>query len=66
MVFVGTGVWIAVSVEADALHEVAKHYYANLLARRVSLFSSNYVFDETLTRIRYDFGHELACRIIYA
>jgi len=62
MVFVDTGGWIAVTVEADALHEVAKPYYANLLAQQVSLFSSNYVFNETLTRIRYDFGHELACR----
>ena len=62
MVFVDTGGWIAVAVEADTLHEVAKPYYANLLARRVLLFSSNYVFDETLTRIRYDFGHDLACR----
>jgi len=62
MVFVDTGGWIAITVEADALHEVAKPYYANLLVRRVPFFSSNYVFDETLTRIRYNFGHDLACR----
>ena len=45
MAFVDTGGWIAVAVEADTLHEVAKSYCANLLARRFLLFSSNYVFD---------------------
>jgi predicted nucleic acid-binding protein len=62
MVFVDTGGWIAVAVDSDTFHDAARIYYASLLLRRVPLFTSNYVLDETMTRIRYDAGHELACR----
>jgi uncharacterized protein len=62
MVFVDTGGWIAVAVASDSLHKVALSYYLELVAKQVSLFSSNYVLDETITRIRYDFGHAQACR----
>ncbi|MCL1893768.1 MAG: PIN domain-containing protein [Holophagaceae bacterium] len=30
--------------------------------KRVPLFTFNYVLDETITRIRYDGGHALACQ----
>ncbi|NWG14523.1 MAG: PIN domain-containing protein [Acidobacteria bacterium] len=62
MVFVDTGGWIAVSVASDSLHQLAQTYYEDLLSRRVSLFTSNFVLDETITRIRYDIGHAAACR----
>jgi predicted nucleic acid-binding protein len=62
MVFVDTGGWIAVSVASDSLHRVAQNYYEDLLSRRVPLFTSNFVLDETITRIRYDNGHAAACR----
>lgn len=62
MVFVDTGGWIAVSVASDSLHQVAQIYYEDLLSRRVPLFTSNFVLDETITRIRYDIGHPAACR----
>ena len=62
MVFVDTGAWIAVMVPTDSLHEIAGACYANLLSRRLPLFTSNYVIDETLTRISYDAGHAAACR----
>ena len=62
MVFVDTGGWIAVAVASDAFHDAAASYYADLLSRRVPLFTSNYVLDETVTRIRYDGGHALACQ----
>jgi predicted nucleic acid-binding protein len=64
MVFVDTGAWIAVMVQADAYHEAAKTCYRRLLSRRLPLVASNYVFDETLTRIRYDAGHAAACRFL--
>ena len=62
MVFVDTGGWIAVNVASDSLHQVAQIYYEDLLSRRVPLFTSNFVLDETITRIRYDIGHAAACR----
>jgi uncharacterized protein len=62
MVFVDTGGWIAVAVTSDSLHELALNYYLNLIAKRVRLFTSNYILDEAITRIRYDFGHAQACR----
>jgi len=62
MLFVDTGGWIAVAVDTDIFHDAARRYYINLLSRRVPLFTSNYVLDETLTRIRYNAGHDLACR----
>jgi len=62
MVFVDTGAWIAVMGKSDSFHEAAKPYYTNLILRRVPLFTSNYVLDETFTRIRYDAGHDIACR----
>jgi hypothetical protein len=49
MLFVDTG-WIAVNVAPDFLHRVAKIYFEDLLSRRVPLFTSNFVLDETITR----------------
>jgi predicted nucleic acid-binding protein len=49
-------------VVSDSLHPVAQIYYEDLLSERVPLFTSNFVLDETITRIRYDIGHAAACR----
>jgi len=62
MVFIDTGGWIAVAVVSDAFHEAALSYYFDLISNSVRLFTSNYVLDETITRIRYDFGHLQALR----
>jgi len=62
MVFVDTGGWIAIAEPTDTYHDVAKLHYARLLMRRVRLFTSNYVIDETMTRLRYDVSHSIACR----
>ena len=51
MAFVDTGGWIAVNVASDSLHEAARTYYENLLSRRIRLFTSNYVLDETVAHI---------------
>src|SRR2546425_5808670 len=62
MVFIDTGGWIAVAVVSDAFHEAALSYYFDLISNSVRLFTSNYVLDETITCIRYDFGHLQALR----
>lgn len=59
-VFVDTGAWIAVAIKKDQYHEVAKDYYTELLRKNEKLFTSFYVLDETVTRIRYDADHSKA------
>lgn len=58
--FVDTGAWIALLVEADQYHEIAVVHYEELLQGRAHLFTSDFVLDETVTRIRYDATHAAA------
>ena len=59
-VFVDTGGWYAVASEDDRYHEVGTLYYLDLLDEGAYLLTSDYILDESLTRLRYDFGHALA------
>lgn len=59
-VFIDTGGWVAIAVKKDQYHEVAKDYYTELLRRHEKLFTSFYVLDETVARIRYDADHSKA------
>lgn len=59
-VFVDTGGWYAVSVENDRFHDAATRHFQSLLDSGASLLTSDYILDETLTRIRYDGGHSAA------
>ena len=56
MIFVDTGGWIALLKRDDVLHQVARTHYGQLIARRERLLTTNYVVDETATRLRYDAG----------
>ena len=58
--FVDTGGWLAVVVQTDQYHDVAVLHYEALINRRERLFTSDYVLDETMTRIRYDASHSTA------
>jgi uncharacterized protein len=58
--FVDTGGWLAVVVQTDQYHEVGVLHYEVLINRRERLFTSDYVLDETVTRIRYDASHSTA------
>ncbi|MHB2016615.1 MAG: type II toxin-antitoxin system VapC family toxin [Candidatus Xenobia bacterium] len=55
-----TGAWIAISLRADRLHRTASQALRNLVRRRSLLVTSDYVFSETVTRLRYDAGHQAA------
>lgn len=59
-VFVDTAGWYAVSSADDRWHQVATHYYLNMLDQRFRLLTSDYILDETITRLRYDVSHESA------
>lgn len=61
-IFVDTGGWIAVAAEHDKYHQVATRYFESHLLAGTRLLTSDYVLDETLTRIRYDIGHKAALR----
>lgn len=64
MIFVDTGAWIALSDQSDQYHAAARSVYGRLKAERVRLLTTDYVIDETVTRIRYDSGHDLAVRFL--
>lgn len=55
-----TGGWYSVASEEDRYHQIGTVYYLGLLKEHAHLLTSDYVLDETLTRLRYDFGHAVA------
>jgi uncharacterized protein len=55
-VFVDTGGWLALLRRDDRMHERARRFYGRLVADRARLLTTNYVVDETATRLRYDAG----------
>lgn len=55
-VFVDTGAWVALIKRDDRAHIEARRYYERLFIGRIALLTSNYVVDETVTRLRYDVG----------
>lgn len=61
-VLVDTGAWIAVVDNEDADHRSAARHLEALVRRRTPLLSTNYVLDETATRLRYDRGLRVALR----
>jgi predicted nucleic acid-binding protein len=64
MIFVDTGAWIALTDRADQYHREAQQIYARLKRERQRLVTSDYVIDETVTRLRYDSGHSQAVRFL--
>jgi predicted nucleic acid-binding protein len=60
MIFVDTGAWIAISNPKDQHHREAVAIYNDLRHREIQLLTTDYVIDETVTRLRYDTNHSLA------
>ena len=58
-IFVDTSAFIALNDCSDAQHLRARKFYESLAAAD-RLFTSNYVVDETITRLRYTIGHSAA------
>ena len=59
-IFVDTGGWISFMVERDRRHAEAADYHGAALASGALPLTSDYVLDETLARLRYDYGHAVA------
>ena len=65
MIFVDSGAWIAVLNPKDLHHEEANATFAGL-QRNMTLVTTDYVIDETATRLRYDTNHALAVKFLDA
>jgi predicted nucleic acid-binding protein len=61
-VFVDTSGWLALVLRNDQYHQEAASYYQFLRSRQIPLVTSDYVLDETFTRLRYDAGVKTALR----
>jgi predicted nucleic acid-binding protein len=55
-VLADTGAWIALLSDDDHWHEPVHRRYQELAATRTRLITTNYVVDETATRLRYGLG----------
>ncbi|MYB59009.1 MAG: type II toxin-antitoxin system VapC family toxin [Gemmatimonadetes bacterium] len=64
MIFVDSGAWIALSNQRDQNHTDAVTIYADLKRQRARFFTTDYVLDETITRLRYDVSHSVAVQFL--
>ncbi len=62
-IFVDTGGWFATIVRKDHDHKVAKHFLTN---NKLSLITSDYIMDETVTLLQSRIGHNYAVRFLDA
>ena len=62
MIFVDSGAWIALSHPKDQYHSDAVAIYNDLVHQDVQFLTTDYVIDETVTRLRYDFNHSGAVK----
>jgi len=64
MIYVDTGAWIAITDASDQYHRQAVKMYSLLKKQRKRFVTTDYVIDETVTRLRYDAGHPSALRYL--
>lgn len=64
MTFVDTGAWITLSDRKDQHHNDAATIYAQLKQQKERLLTTDYVIDETATRLRYDLSHSTAIKLL--
>lgn len=55
-VFADSGAWVAIVNDKDRHHAAAASQAAALASSGTRILTSNYVVDETATRLRYDIG----------
>lgn len=63
-VFIDTGAFLAISDKSDTHHKTAVSAYQNIVDQKASLYTSNYVIDETITLIRVRVSHTAAVAFI--
>ena len=60
MIFVDSGAWIALFSRRDQFHTEARAVQDSLRQQRAKLLTTDYIIDETVTRLRYDAGFQAA------
>ena len=60
MIFVDTGAWIAILNPNDQYHREAVAVYRHFQQQKTRFLTTDYVIDETVTRLRYDTNHSVA------
>ncbi len=60
MIFVDTGAWIALLNPNDQYHREAVAVYRHVQQQKTRFLTTDYVIDETVTRLRYDTNHLLS------
>ena len=64
MIFVDSGAWIALLNRRDQHHDDAVVIYTTLKQQKVQLLTTDYVIDETVTRLRYDWNDSGAVKFL--
>ena len=64
MIFIDTGAWIALSDRKDQYHHNAVAIYTKLKQEKERLLTTDYIINETVTRLRYDLNHSVAVRFL--
>jgi len=59
-IFVDTSAWYAVLVKSDTNHQRAAKYFSQELEAKKYFVTTNFILDETITRLRYDVSPEKA------
>lgn len=59
-VFVDTGAWIALVAQTDNHHREGFAYFDYQLQRGSRFTTTDFVLDESITRLSYDYGHSVA------
>src|SRR3989338_142826 len=63
-VFVDTSAWIAYFSRDDEYHTAVFQAFKSAIEEKIVICTSNYVFDETVTRLLYDASWSYASRFI--
>jgi predicted nucleic acid-binding protein len=64
MIFVDSSAWIALSNPGDRHYDEAITIFNRLLRRRMRIVTTDYVIDESVTRLRYDLSHTAAVKFL--
>ena len=64
MIFVDSGAWIALFNARDQHHTDARVIYSELGQKQTRILTTDYVLDESVTRLRYDSGYTAANRFL--